>query len=117
VEGALHYHPLSSSAEVKETVELLPLWAFMPCYRVNFTFYLIVQSAFFWIVTLPSCMWTSKIQMNMLLQSLNHKTSVSTYKAAWCHNSTKKPLSQKSLPRQPENLYRLGSSVVRRMGD
>jgi hypothetical protein len=31
--------PTSSSAEVKERVELyLPLWAFMICYRVNFTF-------------------------------------------------------------------------------
>jgi hypothetical protein len=33
-------HPLPSSAEVKERVELYlyPLWAFVTCYRVNFTF-------------------------------------------------------------------------------
>ena len=31
-------HPLPSNAEVKERVELLPLWAFMACYRETFTF-------------------------------------------------------------------------------
>ena len=31
-------HPHPSSAEVKERVELLPLWAFVACSRVNFTF-------------------------------------------------------------------------------
>jgi hypothetical protein len=33
-------HPLPSSAEMKETVELyyFLFWAFMACFRVNFTF-------------------------------------------------------------------------------
>jgi hypothetical protein len=34
------YHPLPSSAKVKERVELYfysPLWVFKVCYRVNFT--------------------------------------------------------------------------------
>jgi hypothetical protein len=33
-------HPLPSSAEVKEkiVIPLLPLWAFVACSRVNFTF-------------------------------------------------------------------------------
>jgi hypothetical protein len=31
-------HPPQSSAEVKETVELFPLWPFMACTRVTFTF-------------------------------------------------------------------------------
>jgi len=30
-------HPPPTSAELKETVELLPLWAFVVCSRVNFT--------------------------------------------------------------------------------
>jgi hypothetical protein len=38
-------HPLPYTAEVKERVELylLPLWAFMACSRVNFTFTLCVK--------------------------------------------------------------------------
>jgi hypothetical protein len=36
-------HPPPSSAEVKERVQLLPLWAFMACSRVNFTFITICQ--------------------------------------------------------------------------
>jgi hypothetical protein len=38
-------HPLPSSAEVKERVELylfFPLWAFVACSRVNFTFTLLL---------------------------------------------------------------------------
>jgi len=38
-------HPPTSSAEVKERVELYlysPLWAFVTCYRVNFTFIIII---------------------------------------------------------------------------
>jgi len=36
-------HPSPYSVEVKERVELLHIWAFVPCYRVtfNFSFYLI----------------------------------------------------------------------------
>ena len=35
-------HPPPFSAEVKERAEPLPLWAFAVCYRVTFTFTLVV---------------------------------------------------------------------------
>jgi hypothetical protein len=44
-------HPPSSSARVKERVELYlysPLWAFVACSRENFTFYLYLTSPCLW---------------------------------------------------------------------
>ena len=61
-------HPPSSSAEVKERVviPLLPLWAFVACSRVNFTF------------TFTQVWWTDTISSDSKCVSLPRKASKRT---------------------------------------
>jgi len=59
-------HPPPSSAKIKERVKLYlysPIWAFVACSRVNFTFYLYCRSVWDWAIeelTIFKCLFMCK---------------------------------------------------------